>query len=93
MTFATYFNPTSSPVVIDDTGATIAGGTWGTASSSTRQVSAAVDNGSLVEVPRPDDTSETNPDALAAFDRTATLNAPSTPAGKRQAPPSDPEEK
>lgn len=87
MSHATYFNTTSSPVVIDGDGHTIAGGAWGPARSSSRQVSAALDNGSLVEVSRPDDVSEIDPAALEAFEQTDALNAPSqtAPAASRRA--------
>lgn len=69
------FNPTAQPVVLDDEGRSVAGGTWAPALSSTDQVRGALDGGLLVKVAAPAKGADVNPEAAEAFRLTTELEA------------------
>jgi hypothetical protein len=72
--YRTVYNPTDSPVVIDDEGRIAAGREWTPVLASHELVRAAVDRAALVFVDPPKDEEGLNPAALDAFHRTAALN-------------------
>lgn len=91
MTYAVHFNTTDSPVVIDDDGRAIAGGTWAPARTTSPQVTDAVVAGRLVEVAKPDGD-DVNPAAAEAFAEVDRLNTTTTSSRRRPASSSDSEE-
>lgn len=72
--FRLAFNPTDSPVLIDDDGHTLPGGEWGPALTTESAVKAALEAGQLVWSQDPSD--DADPAAVAASKRVADLNAP-----------------
>lgn len=80
--FATFFNSTDAPVVVDDDGRSIPAGEWGPAPVGHERVNNAVTSGVLVKVDRPpraafaEDGVDMDPRAEAAFAETDALNKP-----------------
>jgi hypothetical protein len=75
MTYKTAFNPGDSPVVVDAEGRTIGGGEWDAVSSTEDAAKAGFDSGALVAVDADPEGDGLNPNAQAALQRTASLNA------------------
>lgn len=74
--FATAFNTTDAPVVVDDEGRTIEGRSWGTIETTTDAAKAAADEGTLQVYPdKLDDAPGQNPDAVDAYHRTAAVQS------------------
>lgn len=69
MVYRTGYNPTDTPVVVDDEGRTIGGREWGTYQTTEDAAQAALSDGRLLEVEVPDEAG-VNPLATAAHERT-----------------------
>lgn len=71
--FKTAYNPTDSPVVIDDLGHSIGGREWGAVETTDDATKAAIDGGLLVLVDEPGRGASVNDRAAGAFARTAEI--------------------
>lgn len=84
--YRTGYNPTTSPVVVDDEGRTIGGRDWGTYDSTERAANDALDRRDLIAVRDPDPSTEmppgVNPRALRAFERTKVVRERKEKAAK-----------
>ena len=84
--YRTGYNPTVSPVVVDDEGRTIGGREWGTYESTEDAAQQAIDRRDLIPIKDLDPTAETppgvNPRALQAFEHTKVVRERKEKAAK-----------
>lgn len=75
MAHKTAYNPSDDPLVVDTEGRVIGGREWGTYDTTDEVAKSLLASGALVPVERPEGNVDLNPDAVAAFDRTAEIEA------------------
>jgi hypothetical protein len=73
MTYVLVHNPTDGPVLLDSAGRMLGGHEWGAADTTDDMAAAALDSGRLIRPAAP--AKDANPDALAAAQLAADLNA------------------
>jgi hypothetical protein len=72
--YVTVFNPSDSPVLLDEQGRSVGGGEWSPAETTDSVTKAALDSGGLLKVEAPEgdfDRNRQSPQAIEAFERTS----------------------